>query len=306
MFPNIVRHGASCNAVKASPRPSGGRLCLLSWLLVRLAWWRQRQEVRAAVLDSLSTCLHEPRFRCHALLMSHQRRLLLLEERRDRRQTRAGIARRQRRIVWPEEEAWRQTVADDPRSRIMAACHAGDYVHCLPRLASAEPSGRDRVLLRQEAGSVNGMANMREAYRQLGLSVPEVLLAAETDPLLLRRRLRRGGCTLTTFFDLSRQFGVAVETTFLGRPAWFCSGPARLAVSAGVPVIPVHVRPDTVKNRIVLAPAIDPSHWRGLDYEESVRLVTGRLVSHLEQLVREAPECWRYLTVLPRYFTPPD
>lgn len=304
---NSVRNNVLHGTIGAFLLSSGGWFAyLVSWPVIRLRWWRQRREAKAAVLDTLSVCLHEPRLRCRALLMNHQRHLLLLEKRRDRLQTRAGIGRRQRHIEWPGEEAWRRTIADDPRSRIMAACHVGDYVHCLPRLASAEPSGRDRVLLRQETGSVSAMANMHEAYRQLGLALPDILLAAEADPLLLRRRLREGGCTLTTFCDLSRQFGVPVETTFLGHRAWFCSGPARLAVSAGVPIIPVHVRPDTPGSRIVLAPAIDPSYWRGLDYEGAVRLVTGHLVRHLEQLVREVPGHWRYLTVLPRYFTPPD
>lgn len=292
------------------PASGGGvRVCLwylLSWAVTRLVWWRERREVRTAVLDGLSACLHEPESRCQALLMRHHRHLLLLEARRDRLQTRTGIARRQRQLVWTEEKAWRKLIADDQRSRIMAACHFGDYVHCLPRLASAEPPGRDRILLRHEAGTPGSLANMREVYRQLGLSVPEVLLAAAADPLVLRNRLRRGGCTLTTFCDLSRQFGVPVETMFLGRRAWFCSGPAQLAVSAGVPVIPVHVRPGTLMSRIVLAPAIDPAHWRGMDYQEAVRMVTGRLVGHLELLLREIPQYWRYLSVLPRYFTPPD
>lgn len=290
----------------ADGRERGCLLLLLSWPVPRLAWWRERRNVRAAALDSLSVCLHEPRSRCHSLLMHHHRHLLLLEERRDRMQSPAEIARRQRRLAWPEEEAWREAIAGDQRSRIMAASHVGDYVHCLPRLATAEPAGRDRVLLRHEAATPGSLANMHEAYRQSGLSAPEVLLTAEADPLVLRQRLRRGRCTLTTFCDLSRQFGVPVETRFLGRRAWFCSGPARLAVSAGVAVIPVHVIPGYNLGRIELAPAIDPSHWRGLEYEEAVRLVTGRLVAHLEKLLREAPQHWRYLTVLPRYFTPPE
>lgn len=271
-----------------------------------MAWWRERPEVRAALLDNLSACLHEPAARCRVLLLRNQRHLMTLEKHRDRLQSRAVIARRLRRVAWPEEEAWREAVSGDPRSRIMAASHFGDYVHCLPRVACAEPPGRDRVLLRHEAGPASGLANMREAYRQLGLSCPRILLAAETDALRLRSRLRRGGCTLTTFFDLSRQFGVCVETTFLGRPAWFCSGPAQLAVSAGVPVVPVHVLPDTRGSRIVLASAIEPSHWRGLAYEEAIRLVTGRLAGQLEELLRQAPGYWRYLAVLHRYFTPPD
>jgi hypothetical protein len=281
-------------------------LCLLSWPVIRLAWWREKREIRVAILDQLSVCLHEPRSRCRGLLTGHHRHLLLLEERRDRWQTGPEIACRRRRVVWPEEQAWRSALARDRRSRIMAACHVGDYVHCLPRLASVEPGGRDRILLRHEAGSPGAMANMRESYRQSGLSTPEIMLAAETSPLALRQRLRRGACTLTTFCDLPQQFGVPVQADFLGLPAWFCSGPAQLAVSAGVPVVPVHVRPDAAISRIVLSPAIDPSHWRGLGYEDAVRLVTGRLAAHLERLLFEMPQHWRYLSVLPRYFTPPD
>ncbi|MEX1199004.1 MAG: hypothetical protein WEB57_14230 [Pseudohongiellaceae bacterium] len=281
-------------------------LRLLSWPSVRLGWWRERREVRMAVLDALSVCLHEPHSRCFALLMQHHRYLLLLEARRNSLQTRAQVARRQRRLLWPEEATWSESIAGDRRSRIMAACHVGDYVHCLPRLASIEPVTRERILLRHEAGTHAGVANMNEAYRQLGLSVPEILLASVADPLVLRQRLRRGNCTLTTFYDLSRQFGVPVETTFLGRSAWFCSGPAQLAVSAGVPVVPVSVMPGKSGDRLVLHSAIEPSHWRDLEYRDAVRLVTGQLVAHLEQVLREMPQYWRYLTVLPHYFRPPD
>ncbi|MGM0633777.1 MAG: hypothetical protein ACQETO_11485 [Pseudomonadota bacterium] len=292
--------------VDAAGRERTGLLCLLVRPAVRLRWLSEPAAHRTDFLDTLSLWIDEPRSRCRSLLFRNHEYFLLLENRRNSRLGARELDWRLRRMDWPGSAAWRRSIMADRRSRIMAVTHYGDYVLGLTRLACAEPPWRRRILLRLGQGSDNARANLREAYRQLGLVPPEIRSVETVDAVELRQHLRRGHCTLTTFCDLPPRFGVPVRVPFLGATARFCSGPAQLAVSAGVPVIPVSVRPGHESDTMLLGAAIDPARWQGLAYDEAVRAITTELAAHLEHRLREAPQYWRYLGMLPGYFQEPD
>ncbi len=274
--------------------------------VVCLRWQSEPAARRTDFLDSLSVWLGEPRSRCRSLLLQNHEYFLLLENRRNSLLEAREMGWRLRKMDWPGAAAWRRSIMTDRRSRIMAVIHYGDYVHGLPRLACAEPPWRRRILLRLGQGSKNARANLREAYRQLGLVPPEIRSVETVDALELRQLLRRGHCTLTTFCDLPPRFGVPVRVPFLGATARFCSGPAQLAVSAGVPIIPVSVSPGRDCDTIRLGAGMDPAHWQGLAYDEAVEAITAGLARHLERRLREAPQYWRYMGLLPGYFQESD
>jgi len=85
--------------------------------------------------------------------------------------------------------------------------------------------------------------------------------------------------------------------TFLGQPTRMADGPARLALAAGVPVIPFGIRrlPDHT-HRVEVLPPIRPSAGR------SARDLTGEIAGALSELIRLAPREWMWIH--PRWEAP--
>lgn len=260
---------------------------------------------RQVLYDGWSVMLHEPRQRCRMLARRHLMHLMLTEERRNRLRGDEEIRDYRRRIVWPQRKAWSRAMANDRRSRIIATYHFGDYVHGLSQLAGAEVQGRVRMLIRQEHGSEASRMNLEADYRQLDRRPPRTLLADEVEPLRLWKRLRAGNCSLITFCDLPAGSGVACRVQFLGQPAWFSSGAAQLAVSAGVPVFPVISWHEADRSQLMTGAPIEPCLWQGKPFETAVQQLMQRLISVLEARLRQHPWQWRYLGGLARYFHPP-
>ena len=81
-----------------------------------------------------------------------------------------------------------------------------------------------------------------------------------------------------------------------------CSGPAQLAVSAGVPVVPVIIASEGGQQELRVGPALDPGNWQGLGYAGAVERVMRFLLHPLEEQLGDQPHLWRYLSILPAYF----
>lgn len=280
-------------------------LYLLCAIEVLLLAKRADKEGRHEYLKILSVLLHEPLDSCRRLLHRQQAALLLLEHRRNRQRQGYEIRFYRESIHWHNAKDFLSCIRSDDRARIFAAYHFGDYIHGLSSLAKTQELNRRRLLIRLERGSAESEANQREDYRQLGLKPPDTILSDEVDPLQLRALLRREPVNLTTFCDLSADFGDAVEVEFMGRRAWFACGAARLAIAAGVPVMPVICWYDGRNNCLEVLQCIEPARYPGESFNTAARRITQLLVRHLECFLRRFPEQWRYLAQLPLYFQDP-
>jgi KDO2-lipid IV(A) lauroyltransferase len=85
--------------------------------------------------------------------------------------------------------------------------------------------------------------------------------------------------------------GSGVKVDFFGRPARIPEGPAAIALKRGTPLLPVCVlrNPDDTYLAIGSPPIFAE---RTGDHQADVRLVTEKLVRHLEEIIRAHPDQW--------------
>jgi KDO2-lipid IV(A) lauroyltransferase len=101
------------------------------------------------------------------------------------------------------------------------------------------------------------------------------------------RHLKQGGL-LGVLVDQRIKRG-GVDVTFLGQPTRMTDAPARLALAAGVPLVPVGIaRRTDGTHRAWITPAVHP---RGRGIQE----VTQILAARLEGLIARAPEQWIWI-----------
>jgi KDO2-lipid IV(A) lauroyltransferase len=85
--------------------------------------------------------------------------------------------------------------------------------------------------------------------------------------------------------------GTGLVVDFFGRPARIPEGPAAIALKRGTPLLPVCVlrNPDDTYLAIGSPPIFAE---RTGDHQADVRLVTEKLVRHLEEIIRAHPDQW--------------
>jgi KDO2-lipid IV(A) lauroyltransferase len=104
--------------------------------------------------------------------------------------------------------------------------------------------------------------------------------------------LRRGGAVVFLIDQDTRVEGVHVP--FFGREAYTPSGPARIALRTGAPVMPgCMIREADGRNRMELEPSV-PLIRTG-DLEADIRKNTAVWVETLERMVRRHPEQWVWM-----------
>lgn len=269
------------------------------------AWREWRQPLPDEALSLWAFYLREPRACCRRILRRYRMEMQRFEHHRNRRWSPAQIRRYRQSISWPREREYRNYVARDRRSRVLATYHFGDYAHCLSRLCVGEEAKRERLLIRMHRDSDAGRMNREEDYRQLGTRPPRELMTDEVSTVDLVHRLRRGRTTITTFCDLGERSGVVVPVRFLGRTAWFSSGAACMALAGRAPILPVLSCRHGRRNRLFVDRPIEPELLPGETMHSASRRMTQALVALLERALRRSPEQWRYLGLLPWYFRVP-
>lgn len=103
-------------------------------------------------------------------------------------------------------------------------------------------------------------------------------------------RLLKQGEILATAGDLT--FGEAgLKIDFLGKPAFFPSGPALLSVRTGAPILPAFiVRENQNQYREIVEEPIWPLKDR--DRKDEIHRITKEFVKILEKYIRQYPEQW--------------
>lgn len=111
--------------------------------------------------------------------------------------------------------------------------------------------------------------------------------------LRARRRLGNGGIVAVLLDHRIRRGGTMVE--FFGRPARFATGPIRLALATGAPIVPVRIgRLPDGRHEVRIGtpvPAADPA----LPHSEQCRALLRSCVAELESMIRSSPAEWAWM-----------
>lgn len=226
-----------------------------------------------------------------------------LEFRRNRSLDNLSLRNHVERFDFEQQQAYLKLISEDNRSRILISYHFGDFIYAMNYIASLEATSRKRLVLSQSEASFEYYDNMQRAFGNRAASKDSQLTLAKLDLTLLSSVLRRGNCTLTLFCDLPSGYGEQVQVKFLNRYAWFPKGPAILSLTNRIPLLPVISYFDGKRHKIEVANQIEPFTLRHESLEDGVTRITQEFVNFFECFFNRFPEQWRYLPMLPSYFT---
>lgn len=226
----------------------------------------------------------------------------------------AGFLERQRRIyrtmltfAWCLSERYQRLLADRPfhttidldrwqriaqpgHGFIMVTAHLGNF-----EVGSMLPSfeeGRRVVVVREPEVDPDAQQYVEELLERA--SAGRWINYFQTDDplagLMLLETLRDGGI-VGVQGDRPHAGGRIVEAPLFGRPFPFPAGPAALARTAGVPLVPIFVlREGKRAYRIEIAEPIAVPRTR--DREADTVAATGRLAQEIERAIASAPHQW--------------
>jgi KDO2-lipid IV(A) lauroyltransferase len=185
-------------------------------------------------------------------------------------------------IVAGEEHLARAVSAG--RGVVIVSGHLGNW-EWLAAAAAARGYALDLIVAPQKNAGVQAFIERCRA----GLGVG-VLYArrGRGDLLEAARRLRRGHLLGTLVDQDAGRRGVFID--FLGSPASAATGPFRMALAAGAPVVPVFTWREGLRHHMVAEPALsrDPA----LDDEAQARRWAADFHARLAARIREHPEQW--------------
>ncbi len=252
--------------------------------------------------SAVATCLREPLNVTRTLLRSNRVFVAASDKRRHTPVSKRSLRNHLSGFCFPQQELVADLMHNDPRSRIIAAYHFGDYVYGMHYFATRFRNEQEFSYLSLESGNDTYFRNLRHAFGKDALGRDAQYVRSRTGATKLSSLLKRQSHNLILFCDLPCERGEDTEVDFLYRPARFCRGPATLALVNRVPILPVINFRDGNRHSIWAAPQIEPELGRTESLADAVRRVTHSLVNVLEKFLTLDPAQWRYLEILPRYF----
>ncbi len=192
------------------------------------------------------------------------------------------------RFTLDGEEHWHAATSGG-RGAVMVTAHIGAW-DLGAQLGAAE--GRRRVhMVREEEMDPRAQAFVREIAGRGG---DDFITHFATDDMRLGLQLRdalAAGDIVALQGDRPRRGGRTVPVTLFGRPMDLPAGPAALARTAGVPLVPVfNFRDGLLRTRTVVRPPITVSTSGARDAD--VADATRRLALDIEWAIRERPYQW--------------
>ena len=253
-------------------------------------------------LQAITHYLRLPESECVTQLAANKRFLAEVERRRTTLQSRSRLRRHLGKWRCESLSSYQELLASDPRSRIIATFHFGDFVFGMNYLLRHEPVQRGRIVLTQRVSDRAYFSNMQRAFSDRVTTPEQQWLTDGLSAARLGERLRNESITLVTFCDLPPQFGAGTRVEFLGRRAQFPRGAASLALRYQVPILPAICCYRRGVHHIVLAQQIEPHVRNEENRSACITRLTQQLIRQLESFVRVYPWQWRFLGSLPSYF----
>lgn len=187
-------------------------------------------------------------------------------------------------------ETWRELLSRD-RGFILVTAHIGSW-----EVGSTVPSSEDGVVVhvvREEEMDAKTQAALRRAIERRTGSAYRTHFASTIDPRLGIRLLEalRQGEVVALQGDRPRAAGRSIEMRLFGRPYRMPVGPAALARSAEVPLMPVFVFREG-RRRYRVAPSEPIYIQRTQDRSADLRPALETLAAAIEEAVRHRPYQW--------------
>lgn len=250
--------------------------------------------------------LRQPLADVQALLAENRLHNRRFERRRNVADSRGRIRSYCNSIQLPQQEEYLDLIHRDDRSRVIASFHFGDFLYGSAKLFRLNNSTRRNIVLSLNRSATACFANLSAAYGEEQPWRECELLLEQCSSVRLSRLLRAGKTSLLLYCDLPPGLSASTQLGFLGRPAWFSIGPAMLALINRVPLLPLINYFDGQQNRVLLAKQIESERAPSESLRQAARRMTQQLVDFFEPVFLQYPEQWRFLSLLPVYFSDPD
>ena len=205
----------------------------------------------------------------------------------------------------PQREDYLDLIKKDGRSRIVTSFHCGDFLYGSASLFSLDSNKRRKYFLSLNRSSNACYSNLAAGFGHKAAGPECELLLSETDSSQLSQILRAGNASILLFCDVPPGLNEAVEVKFLNRHAWFSIGPAVLALVNRVPLLPLINYTTGNSSYLRLGNQIEPELLTSETLRTGAKRITQSLVSLFEFAFLENPEQWRFLSLLPHYFSKP-
>ncbi len=197
-------------------------------------------------------------------------------------------------------------IRNDNRSRVVASFHFGDFLYGAASLFSLDGASRKNLVLSLNRSAGASYANLTSGFGPEAPGCESELLLHQSDSARLSQLLRADDTSLLLFCDVPPGLNETVHVRFLNRPASFSIGPALLALANRVPLLPLINYHDGQYNHVRLGRQIEPLLGESESLRGGARRVTQELLSFFEGFFLESPQQWRFLPLLPLYFSKPS
>jgi|GEM_PF-413152 len=262
-----------------------------------------QRKSRIELISGTSHFLRVPLNESRQILKTNRRFLAEVEARRNRVQSPERLRRHLKRWESDSVAAFRELQAGDPRSRILATYHFGDFAFGLNYLLRQDLPDRECIILTERISDDAYFENMQRAFGDERTTPAQQWLIKDTRPSRLAEKIQQCKITLVTFCDLPPSFGATTEVDFLGRKARFPRGAASLALRFALPILPVISFYREGKHHIAIAPQLEPRADRDESKPTCLTRLSQRLADHLQEFLLRSPEQWRFISTLPAYYT---
>lgn len=255
--------------------------------------------------NQIAYAFRQPVNAVNSLLAKNRLHNCRFEQRRNKIERPSLVQRYCEDFKIPQREGYLDLIKKDGRSRIVVSFHCGDFLYGSASLFSLDSNKRRKYVLSLNRSSTACYSNLAAGFDR-GAPDPECeLLLCETDSSKLSQILRAGNASILLFCDVPPGLNETTEVSFLNRRAWFSIGPAILALVNRVPLLPLINYSTGNSSHLRLGNQIEPVLLPSETLRTGAKRITQSLVSFFESVFLESPEQWRFLSLLPCYFSEP-
>lgn len=255
--------------------------------------------------SQIAYALRQPIKVVNSLLAKNRLHNCRFEQRRNTLERASLVKRYCEGFEIPQYEDYLELIRQDGRSRIFASFHCGDFLYGSASLLSIDSGKREKYVLSLNRSSDACYSNLAAGFDRGKLGPECELLLRETSTSKLSQILRSGNASILLFCDVPPGLNETIEVSFLNRQAWFSIGPAILALANRVPLLPLINYSTKNSSYLRLGYQIEPVLLPSETLRMGAKRITQSLVSCFESVFIQNPEQWRFLSLLPGYFSNP-
>ncbi len=253
--------------------------------------------------NQIAYLLRQPANTIRDLLAKNRLHNCRFEQRRNRAERALSVKRYCDNFKIPQHDDYLDLIQKDQRSRVIVSFHCGDFLYGSASLLNLDRNKRKKYVLSLNRSSSAFYANLAAGFSHEFSATEHELLHGETDSSQLSQILRAGNASILLFCDVPPGLNETIEVNFLNRRAWFSIGPAILALVNRVPLLPLINYSIGRSSYLRLGTQIEPILLPSETLRCGAERITQILISFFESIFLKHPEQWRFLSLLPCYFS---